>query len=126
MGGNNECWFQFEDGCVDGPRHKGAGREMGGKRHPIAKDDASGRAFRRKLVEVTLTDEDMGTIPKYLHRMLPFLRRKVGFKTGREVEEEDYKGCMLLLPIDVGTWAELWGSAKAGKRGGEALVYTQH
>lgn len=122
MGSKKECWFHFEDGCVDGPREPGQRWVMGDRWHLIARDDEVGRAFRRRVVEGVLTAEDLRTIPECFHRMLPYLRRKESKLLARRVEEGDYDRCGLMRALSRMRWDELWRAAKGGKRGGGSAL----
>ena len=46
--------------------------------HLIYQDSDQGRAFRRRVVEGQLTEEDISTIPECFHRMLEILGEEAG------------------------------------------------
>ena len=67
--------------------------ESGG--HIIYQDNDQGRAFRRRVVEGQLTEDDIITIPECFHGMQKYLERKhaVG---GDKITAEDYSEAGLM------------------------------
>ena len=82
----------------------------------IYQDSDQGRAFRRRVVEGQLTEEDTSTIPKCFHRMLEYSERKQAMG-GSKITAEDYNEAGLMQPIDKQRWVQFWARVGAEKRG---------
>ena len=69
MGWGRSFWFHSTDGKVPNQAMGGVlWPESGG--HMIYQDSDQGRAFRRRVVEGQLTEEDISTIPECFHRIM--------------------------------------------------------
>jgi ribonuclease HI len=121
MGWGRSFWFHSTDGKVPNQAMGGVlWPESGG--HMIYQDSDQGRAFRRRVVEGQLTEEDISTIPECFHRMLKYLERKQAVG-GSKITAEDYSEAGLMQPISKQRWVQFWARAGAGKRGGESELH---
>lgn len=119
MGDNKVLWFHFAEGKVP----------VSGKKSPddpghlIARLDADGFDFRRRLVEGLATTEEVESVPRPFRRILPHLQRKDVPGENRKIGREDYEHLLLLDEIPADAWAELWSRTKAGTRGGQSGLH---
>ena len=88
----------------------------------IYQDNDQSRAFRRRVVDGQLTEQDTSAIPKCIHRMLEYLERKQAVG-GSKITAEDYNEAGLMQPISKQRWVQFWARAGVGKRGRESELH---
>jgi hypothetical protein len=119
MGANKVMWFHFESGVIPGDGK----RRDGDAGHLIARLDAEGFAFRCRIAEGRITEQEMQTIPEQFRVIIPHLQRKMLKQLGRRIEPSDYDKVGLMEEISVDVWRSLWSGCKAGTRGGASGLH---